>query len=336
MSDSEDYSSDESGREQDVKEVKEKVEDDQPTDSALVCRMYRSVYPKQNDQVAVQVKNIDDRAAYVQLLEYNNVEGMILVSEMSKRRIRSSIHNLMRVGKREVVTVLRVDEAKGHIDLSKRRVQAGEIKKCQEKYNKSKTVHSILRQVADTCKVPLVKLYEQFGWDLYDKFGHAYDAFIAIVTGNTTILEPYTLREDVLKALLKNINQRLTPEPFKIRAEIELTCFSTEGIDTIKEALRAGEAVGTPEQPVKITLIAPPMYVLNTVTMHKEKGITALEDAISAITKVAQAKEGTIQVTKQPTSVSERDEVMMNQLMERLANPTLQEGSEEEDADAAE
>ena len=52
-----------------------------------------------------------------------------------------------------------------------------DIAKCEEKYNKSKTVHSIMRHVSETCKIRLEDLYKQFGWDLYKRFGHAYDAF---------------------------------------------------------------------------------------------------------------------------------------------------------------
>ena len=58
-------------------------------------------------------RSIADMGAYVQLLEYNNIEGMILLSELSRRRIRS-IQKLIRVGRHEVVVVLRVDEEKGN------------------------------------------------------------------------------------------------------------------------------------------------------------------------------------------------------------------------------
>ena len=52
-------------------------------------------------------------------LEYDNIEGMILLSELSRRRIRS-IQKLIRVGRNEVVVVLRVDKEKGvfHRSLS--------------------------------------------------------------------------------------------------------------------------------------------------------------------------------------------------------------------------
>ena len=54
--------------------------------------------------------------AYVKLLEYDNIDGMILLSELSRRRIRS-IQKLIRVGRNEVVVVLRVDKEKGSATL---------------------------------------------------------------------------------------------------------------------------------------------------------------------------------------------------------------------------
>ena len=56
--------------------------------------------------------------AYVSLLEYNNIEGMILLSELSRRRIRS-IGKLLKVGRQEPVMVLRVDKEKGYIEGKK-------------------------------------------------------------------------------------------------------------------------------------------------------------------------------------------------------------------------
>jgi translation initiation factor 2 subunit 1 len=145
------------------------------------CRMYESKYPNAEDLVIVQVKNVAEMGAYVSLLEYNGIEGMILLSELSRRRIRS-INKLIRVGRTEIVVVLRVDKEKGYIDLSKRRVSPEDIVRAEEKYNKSKAVHSIMRHVSETCHVKQEDLYQLFCWDLYKRFGHAYDAFKLMVT----------------------------------------------------------------------------------------------------------------------------------------------------------
>ncbi|KYQ49721.1 Eukaryotic translation initiation factor 2 subunit 1 [Trachymyrmex zeteki] len=87
----------------------------------LSCRFYKEKYPEVEDVVMVNVRSIAEMGAYVHLLEYNNIEGMILLSELSRRRIRS-INKLIRVGKTEPVVVIRVDKEKGYIDLSKPKV----------------------------------------------------------------------------------------------------------------------------------------------------------------------------------------------------------------------
>src|ERR1700675_2402963 len=98
---------------------------------SATMRYYEPRYPEVDELVMVQVRQIAEMGAYVKLvrpcklsagrlhckpigiqLEYDNIEGMILLSELSRRRIRS-IQKLIRVGRNEVVVVLRVDKEKG-------------------------------------------------------------------------------------------------------------------------------------------------------------------------------------------------------------------------------
>ena len=67
---------------------------------------------------------------------------MILLSELSRRRIRS-INKLIRVGRTEPVVVIRVDKDKGYIDLSKRRVSPEDIERCTEVFSKGKVCENI-------------------------------------------------------------------------------------------------------------------------------------------------------------------------------------------------
>jgi len=78
----------------------------------LLCRFYEHKFPEVEDVVMVNVRSIAEMGAYVHLLEYNNIEGMILLSELSRRRIRS-INKLIRIGRDECVVVIRVDKDKG-------------------------------------------------------------------------------------------------------------------------------------------------------------------------------------------------------------------------------
>ncbi|RZR70974.1 hypothetical protein BHM03_00002575 [Ensete ventricosum] len=299
----------------------------------LECRMYEAKYPEVDMAVMIQVKNIADMGAYVSLLEYNNIEGMILFSELSRRRIRS-VSSLIKVGRQEPVMVLRVDRDKGYIDLSKRRVSEEDIQACEERYNKSKLVHSIMRHVAETLDLDLEELYIHIGWPLYRKYGHAFEAFKIIVTDPDSVLDSLTrevkevgpdgeevrflvlfvvvpaVTPEVKDALVKNIRRRMTPQPLKIRADIEMKCFQFDGVLHIKEAMRKAEAAGNDDCPVKIKLVAPPLYVLTTQTLDKVHETSLL-------------------------LVSERDDKLLAEHMAKLqsANNEIDgdEGSEEEE-----
>ena len=141
----------------------------------------RPSHPTPTSTTTHPTLQIAEMGAYVKLLEYDNIDGMILLSELSRRRIRS-IQKLIRVGRNEVVVVLRVDKEKGYIDLSKRRVSAEDIVKCEERFNKGKMVASIMRHVAEKTKTPMETLYQDIGWPLNKKYGHAVDAFKLSIT----------------------------------------------------------------------------------------------------------------------------------------------------------
>ncbi|KAI3864932.1 hypothetical protein MKW92_005949 [Papaver armeniacum] len=209
--------------------------------------------------------------------------------------------------------VIRVDEDKGYIDLSKRRVTEEDIATCEERYHKSKLVHSITRHVAETTQLDLEDLYIHFGWPLYRMYGHAYEAFRLIVADPDTILDSFTrevkevgpdgqevtkvvpaLTEEVKDALINNIRRHMTPQPIKIRADIEMKCFRFDGVLHIKEAMRKAEATGNDDCPVKIKLVAPPLYVLTTHTLGQlgEQGIKVLTDAIQACIQIIDSHKG--------------------------------------------
>lgn len=38
------------------------------------------------------------------------------------------------------------------------------------------------------------------------------------------------LSEPVKEAIMKNVRRRMTPQPVKIRADVELTCFAYDGV----------------------------------------------------------------------------------------------------------
>ncbi len=300
-------------------------------------RFYRNRFPEVNEVVVVKVIKLEDVGAYVKLLEYNNTNALILRSEFSKKRIRS-VKRLIKEGDMEVVSVLRVDSEKGYIDLSKSRVNKEDIASAEEKYKKSKTVHSVLAHVADltkgSYKMSLEEMYERVGWPLYDQFGHAYDAFAMMLRAepdNPVMGVLNGIAPEVRDLLMLHIRRRFTPPAVKVRADIDVRCFTEEGVDAIIAALSAGEALSTPELPLNIRLISPPTFVLSLETLEKEAGLELVCRAVEVIKAAITAHGGRLDVKLAPKVVTATDESQLNKAMEEAAKE-----NEEIDGDEAE
>jgi len=278
----------------------------------LKCRMYQNDYPAKGDLVIVEVKKIAEMGAYCNLLEYNNLEGMLLLSELQRRRIRS-VKRVIKEGRQEIVQVLRVNKSKHFIDLSKKRVDADEVPACEEKWNKSKASHSIIRQVAvlSNKKYSMKELYKLFGFQCARDYGHLHDAFKFAMNNWDAFLEKYPqIPPEVLPFLRKNIEKRLKPQMVTIRAKVEITCFTFEGVEAIKRALRAGLAVedqkkdseqnnvGDDDQDtsLKIKLVAPPLFTVSLSTYDSQSGIKLVNEAVQAMNESISESKGTLNV----------------------------------------
>lgn len=221
----------------------------------------------------------------------------------------------------------------GYIDLSKRRVSPEDAAKAEEKYNKSKAVHSILRHVAEKHKVPLKTLYETIGWPLSRKYGHAYDAFKIAITSPDTVFEDITGPSPVILEEVKTqIGRKLTPNPTKIRADIAVSCFSYEGVEAVKAALKAGEALNSEQVPIQIKLVAAPLFVLTSLSVHKQKAIETLNEAIEVIKTNIEAAGGTLEVKMAPKAVTENDDAELAKLMEKSEAETRMVSGDEYDS----
>jgi translation initiation factor 2 subunit 1 len=220
----------------------------------------------------------------------------------------------------------------GYIDLSKRRVSPEDIIKCEERYNKSKMVHSIMRHVAEKTAHPILELYETIAWPLHKKYGHSIDAFKLSIT-NPDVWTDIKFPNDVVKNELQSyIGKRLTPQPTKVRADVEVTCFGYEGIDAVKEALRKAEEKNTPETQVKVKLVSPPLYVLTSQCLDKAHGIETLEAAIKDIEKSIVGAGGSLVVKMAPKAVTETDDAELQALMAQKEKENAEVSGDEDES----
>lgn len=281
----------------------------------LHFRMYENIYPEKEELVYAKVVDIIDNNAYVSLCEYDNIRGMIYSNEVSTKKCKS-IRQFISIGKNEVLTVLNVDSNKGYIDLSKKRVSPDEIKECKKKFGKSKIVESIVKLLSVHTKKTMEFLYKKIIWPLYKQYEHAYDAFQLYLNGDDTIFDNFKINDNIKNSLIQIIKSRLIPQPTKIRSFFELTCFSFEGIDAIKQSLLNGEKKGTESVPIKFRYVSSPLFECSVDTYNKNEALNVMNIALKEVKKSIEAKGGNFSLKVKPEEVEGKEKSIEEQIKE--------------------
>ncbi len=279
-----------------------------------VFRMYRNKLPNENDYVTVEVTKVDEIVAHCNLLEYGNKDSMILLSHLTKSRMRS-VKKFIHPGKIVVMYVLQMGTNPEYVSLSKRNIQYADIEQQSTKYEKSKKVHSMLLHVSNTLDTPIADLYKNFGWKLYDKYDHAIDGLKEIVT-KPSLINNFNIGSETKNELLKIINHNFAPKPAKIQSLVDVTCFTMSGVDTIIKAFKAGEQYAN-EIFEKEKLLSDnvnknftmqvyniPTYLIQMVVLDENRGLDISEKIIDIIKENIHKNDGKLAIIQKPKVVT--------------------------------
>jgi len=293
-------------------------------------RFYEEEFPECETTVVVTVNKMDEKiGAYVSLLEYDGKEGMINLGELSKKRIRS-MTKVLRIGSTEVCMVMSVDEEKGYVNLSKKRVEPEDAPPRQEAYARAKAVHGVMQHIASSHDIPVEELCSKVSWPLYKKFPSAYEAFKLHTTEEINVWDSVDFSQpgmdlshlaDKLKEEIEtHMKRRLITAVLRLQAKCDVSCSEYEGIDAVKAALKEGFKASQPECEVSIKLVAHPTFILTCMTREKVIGVEVLTKAMEFIKTAIEAAGGEFKVISTPDI--KKDEPDPN------ANPDPKSGSE--------
>ena len=320
--------------------TEEEIDDQTEDYKNIQYRMYEKKYPEVDDLVMCKIIEIFNDGAYVILEEYNNIKGLLLCTEISRKRV-NYVTRLIKEGKEEVLRVKTIDKEKGFIDLSKKSVKAEEVEQFKEKYAKSKAVHVIMKILSKKCNIPIDKLYKEITWPLYKKYEHAYDAFKLALNKFEEVFKDIKMTEPVKKELMEILRQRMKPKPVNIKSDFIVRCDEFEGIDAIKFALMEGEKKSTKNIPIKFKIISSPLYECSIETINKKEGLDVMKEALKEVERVILEKKGKFYLQSNPTvsGESEKSENMKNEIIgvkedaEKIWKDEEEENEEEENHD---
>jgi len=195
----------------------------------------RKGFPSEGEVVLVTVRNITPYSALCSIDEYPGKEGMIHVSEVSGKWVRD-IRNFVKQDKQYAAKVLRVDEERGHINLSLKRLSKKDSERKIQDYKNEERAEKMLEMVGKELNLPLEKIYEELGYDLQETFG---DMFIAF---NLALEDPEKLArrgvdKKYIKVMEKIAKETIKKKEVEIKTVLELKFFTGDGVNKIKDFL---------------------------------------------------------------------------------------------------
>lgn len=173
------------------------------------------------------------------------------------------------------------------------------------------------------------KLYKTIIWPLYENesYEHPYDALESILLNEDNILEGLKINNEIKEELIKILKNKLIIRPVQIKSTFNLTCFTFNGIDDIKEALFFGQRRRTKDIFFKFYIIGSPLYECSVETLNKLKGIEVINEALLDVKNKIEEKGGNFELIIKPYIVDEKKSIK-EQMKE--ANSSKSKNDEEE------
>ena len=256
----------------------------------------RRKFPKEGEFIVARVKEVQHQYVYVDLIDYEGLtseksaKGMIHISEISSRWIKN-IRTYVRIGQKLVLRVVRIDEEKGHIDLSLRRVNSAQKKIRMKQWKYALKLENLLQFLTEVEGIDLTldQAYDSIGFPVQDLNDSYQETVEELKENGEEILSNLDGMTDEIKdAFLKIINENVNITTVTISGKIRLSFNSQNGIKYIKDSLIEALQVieSTETRSVDISYIAAPFYRLDVVS----KDYLDAENILSDVMEVMEQK----------------------------------------------
>ncbi|MFX1519038.1 MAG: translation initiation factor IF-2 subunit alpha [Promethearchaeota archaeon] len=220
----------------------------------------RKAFPEEGEFVIGTITKISSHGAYATLDEFIGKEGLIHISEIASTWVRN-IRNYVREKQKVVAKVLRVDEAKDHIDLSLRRVTNVMRRNKIQEWKRSQKADKLLELVAKQLEKTKEEAYDAVGWPLEKKFGEIYAGFEEVNEKGEKALEKAGIGKEWIKTVTELAKAHVTIRKVKLTTTVELQSFKANGIEIIKDALKKGlKSTKRKDVALDVNLIGSPRY----------------------------------------------------------------------------
>jgi len=222
--------------------------------------MIKKDYPEEGEFVVGTVIKVQNYGAFISLDEYPNKEGFIHIAEVASgwvKRIRNHIKEKQKV----VCKVISIEESKGHVDLSLKRVNEHQKRDKIKEWKNSEKAQRLLQMLAKKLNKTVDQCYKEFGFDLIKRYGSLYSAFEEMAY-DPEILKDDGFNGDWIEELNLLAKENISIQFVEISGYLDIKSWHPEGINQIKKALLNAELSEYEDVQINIKYIGAPNYMI--------------------------------------------------------------------------
>ena len=191
--------------------------------------------PESGEVVVCTVREITSHGIYVNLDQYDGINGFLHVSEISTGWVRN-IERVAKVSQKLVLKVIRANRMRREIDLSLRQVTNEERRAKVIEWKREERAVAIMGVVKkklamdDTQALSLKEKLE-------DQFGTLYEAFETAAKKGEKGLAALELTQKAAKEIAETAAEKIVPPSYEVGALVEISSRSPNGIEQVKKTL---------------------------------------------------------------------------------------------------
>ncbi len=201
--------------------------------------MENSELPERGDIVLCTVREITPHGIYVDLDEYNDMNGFLHISEISTGWVRN-IDRVAKLGQKLVLKVVRAEKSRREVDLSLRQVTNEERRNKLIEWKQKEKVMTILSMV----KKKLGMDDNQFS-EITDKlqaqYGTLYEALEDAAKRGEKTFAAMGFPAEVVNEMVTAAREKIASPKYEVGNIVEMSSNAPDGILQIKKALAAGK-----------------------------------------------------------------------------------------------
>lgn len=243
--------------------------------------------PEVGDFVVVTITDVDKNSAYAKLDEYEDVTGLIHISEVSRSWVQDVSKEL---GEGEKTVAQVIDDSESTVDLSLKRVNDNQKRDAMSHWNKEKKADKFVEELADKLGREKEELYEDVVFPLQEEFGSAFTGFEIAVGKEEQLLEMFD--EEVVEAIQEVAKEHINLKQEKLEGEVELTFEHGDGVDRIKEVFTEIN------EGVEVRYVSAPKYAITAWGRNQKLAKERMDEAVKVFQEKADELGGEFSFSK--------------------------------------